>query len=158
MKKTIAVMIASGLFTAPVQAAEWNEAKGGTFVGARLMLAGWNASSNGAAAQLLEKAEEFLVECLREQADHVDAMWMLAALRAARSDDRGLAALAPGLSASVADPRYQLMAAICWLVAGDTAKAIEAARKVEAHRELGAEARFVLAWVSLKRRPENLPN
>ena len=40
MKKTIAIMIATGLFTAPVQAAEWNEVKAGTFVGARLTIGG----------------------------------------------------------------------------------------------------------------------
>ena len=40
MKKTIAAMIATVMITAPVQAAEWNEVKAGTFIGARLTIGG----------------------------------------------------------------------------------------------------------------------
>lgn len=40
MKKTGIVMIAAGLATTPVQAADWNDVRPGTFVGARLAIGG----------------------------------------------------------------------------------------------------------------------
>jgi tetratricopeptide (TPR) repeat protein len=119
-------------------------------IAGRLMLASWNASKEDAGVWL-ERAEGFLVECLRENPDHVEGCSLLAALRASRGDDKSLAALVPHLRAEVEDARYQLMAAVCWLVAGDAARAAEAARKVEADAALAPEGRFILAWAHVAR-------
>lgn len=40
MKKAAIVMIATGLITTPVQAADWSDVRPGTFVGARLTIGG----------------------------------------------------------------------------------------------------------------------
>ena len=40
MKKAAMVMIATGLFATPVQAADWSDVQPGTFVGARLTIGG----------------------------------------------------------------------------------------------------------------------
>jgi hypothetical protein len=40
MKKTVLVIIGTGLFTTPVQAADWNDVRPGTFIGARLTIGG----------------------------------------------------------------------------------------------------------------------
>ena len=40
MKKTVSILIATGLITAPAQAAEWNDVRPGTFIGARLTIGG----------------------------------------------------------------------------------------------------------------------
>lgn len=54
MKKAVMVMIATGLFTTPVQAAEWSEMQPGTFVGARVRLTlGGNAPARPQAALTL---------------------------------------------------------------------------------------------------------
>jgi tetratricopeptide (TPR) repeat protein len=121
------------------------------FLGARLMLALSLASSDGAASAGFAQAEAFLVDCLREQPGHVDGAWMLAALRAASNNEAGLKALAPLFQADVADARYQLMAAVCHLVAGDAAKAVEAAKKASGQSDLAGEGQFIQAWAHLAR-------
>ena len=49
MKNAALVMIATGLVTAPVQAAEWNDVRPGAFVGARLTIGGKNGRKPTAA-------------------------------------------------------------------------------------------------------------
>lgn len=118
------------------------------FLGARLMLAGWHAAADGA----LEQAERYLLLCLREQHDHSEALWMLAALRAVRGDEAGLTALAPAMKRpDVEDPRFQLMAAVCALVAGDADHALVAAQKAAASADLADEGRYALAWAHFRR-------
>src|SRR5262249_40677314 len=96
------------------------------FLGARLALIGIDAT-NGAATQALDRAEHYLVQCLQEQTNHPDALWVLAAVRAARGDEVGLAALAGAMSQGKSDdPRFHLMSAVCHLVAGDLERALQA--------------------------------
>lgn len=52
MKKIAIVMIAAGLLTAPVQAADWSEVRPGTFVGARLTFGGTTGGRPSAALTL----------------------------------------------------------------------------------------------------------
>lgn len=49
MKKSAMVMIAAGLLTTPVQAADWGDARPGTFVGARLTIGGKSGGRPSAA-------------------------------------------------------------------------------------------------------------
>jgi hypothetical protein len=52
MKKAAMVMIATGLLTAPVQAADWSDTRHGTFVGARLTIGGRTGGRPSAALTL----------------------------------------------------------------------------------------------------------
>jgi hypothetical protein len=52
MKKAAMVMIATGLLTAPVQAADWSDVRPGTFVGARLTIGGRTGGRPSAALTL----------------------------------------------------------------------------------------------------------
>ncbi len=121
------------------------------FLGGRLMLASSLAASNGAAGAGLTQAEAFLVECLREQPGHVEASWMLAALRATTGNEAGLKELVRLFRPEVEDGRYQLMAAVCHLVAGDGARAVEAAKKASTQADLAGEGQYILAWAHLQR-------
>jgi hypothetical protein len=115
------------------------------------MLAGWHASQNGAMDGILQQAERFLLLCLHEQADHTAALWMLASLRALRRDEAGLAALEPAMNRpEVEDGRFQLMSAICSLVAGKADQAVEAGKKAMAAAELDDEGRYVTACAHLQ--------
>ena len=49
MKKAAAAMIATSLLAAPAQAAEWNDVRPGTFIGARLTIGGQNGGRPSAA-------------------------------------------------------------------------------------------------------------
>lgn len=49
MKNAVLVMSAAGLVTAPVQAADWSDARPGTFVGARLTIGGKSGTRPSAA-------------------------------------------------------------------------------------------------------------
>src|SRR5688500_18041910 len=49
MRNAVLVMVATGLFAAPVQAAHWSDARPGTFVGARLTLGGKTGTRPSAA-------------------------------------------------------------------------------------------------------------
>ena len=52
MKNAAIVLIASALFTSPVQAADWNDVRPGTFVGARLTIGGHTGGRPSAALTL----------------------------------------------------------------------------------------------------------
>jgi tetratricopeptide (TPR) repeat protein len=122
------------------------------FLGAKLMLTAWNSSQNGAMDGLLQQAERFLMLCLRDHADHTAALWMMAALRALRGDEPGLVALEPAMNRpDVEDARFQLMAAICALVAGKADQAVEVGKKAMTATELADEGRYVVAWAQLQR-------
>ena len=49
MKKSVAAIIATALFTAPAYAADWNEMRPGTFIGARLTIGGQSGGRPSAA-------------------------------------------------------------------------------------------------------------
>jgi len=124
------------------------------FLGARLMLARWTA--DGSNPQGLEQAEAFLRRCLREQSNHPDALWVLAALRAMRGDAEGLAALAPTMNRpEVREPRFHLLAAVCLLLNNQAEESAAAAARAAASPELAPEGQFVLAWAHLRRGDEN---
>ncbi len=128
------------------------------FLGARLALASTcfgqgaeDAARNGTARSSLPgDVERLLLECLREQPDHADALWTLAALRAVAGDDTGLAELAPRMNRpDVADARFHYLAGVCHLAGHDPARALEAAGRAAAAPGLRAEAQYVAAWAHL---------
>ena len=108
------------------------------------------ATDNGEQRPGLEPARRLLLECLREQPDHVEALWTLAALRAVAGDTATLAAQAPAMNRpEVKDARFHYLAAVCHLAARDYAQAAEAAGRAAADPELAVEGRFVMAWAHL---------
>src|SRR5262249_26980699 len=128
------------------------------FLGARLALASGAhpaapsgdgaADGNGVApkadGQGPSLAERLLLECLREQPDHADALWVLAALRSAAGDVTGLAALAPGMDRpAVEDAGFHYLAAVSHLAAGNFERVLEAGRRAEADPALAVESQFV---------------
>lgn len=59
MKNVVMVMAAAGLVTAPVQAADWNDARPGTFVGARLTIGGKTGGRPSAALTIAPTQNRF---------------------------------------------------------------------------------------------------
>ena len=93
------------------------------FLAARLALA------DGEDAHL-RSAGDFLQECLKDNPDHTDALWCLAAVRAVAGDRAGLAAQAAVTDRpQVTDPRFHYLAAVCHLAARDDERVIEAAQR-----------------------------
>jgi tetratricopeptide (TPR) repeat protein len=101
------------------------------FLGARLTL---QAALESAAAEsnVLDAAHEFLDIVLQEQPEHTEALWLLAAVRWLMHDREGLARQAPLMHRDdYPEPRYQLMAALCRLTAGDSAGTVAACQRLQ---------------------------
>src|SRR5439155_19526945 len=121
------------------------------FLGARLALASLGKvppdvapSGNGEAVKLEGVpvlVERLLLECLREQPDHADALWVQAALRSVASDVAGLAALAPSMDRpEVKDARFHYLAAVSHLAAGDHARVLEAGKRAATDPALAGQS------------------
>src|SRR5262249_60728332 len=94
----------------------------------------------------LDAPRRLLEECLREQPDHVDALWCLAAVRSVQGDREGLAAQAPFMDRpAVTDPRFHFLGAVCNLAAKNYRQAVELASRAAQDRTLEDESRLVLA-------------
>ena len=80
-----------------------------------------NAYGHGAkeVATALADSVELLQTCLRDDPDHADALWCLAAVRSVLGDREGLAAQAPAMNRpAVPDARFHYLGAACHLAAG----------------------------------------
>ncbi len=112
---------------------------GVAFLGARLALSAAPA-----------EAEALLRECLKDNPEHVEALWLLAALLAARGDRAGLVVLAPSLNRpEVPDARFHYLAAVCHLAAGDFKQVLEACRRAWGEPSLTVECRYLMGWAAL---------
>jgi tetratricopeptide (TPR) repeat protein len=121
------------------------------FLGARLALSANGHADNGAAGPLHE-ARELLQLCCQEDREHVQALGCLAALRSTLGDRVGLAEQAALLDRpDVQAPRFQYLAAVCHLAAGDYAKSLEAGRRALAlaDAELAVEIEYVMGCAHL---------
>jgi tetratricopeptide (TPR) repeat protein len=97
-----------------------------------------------------------LHECLRDDPDHVEALWVQAAVRSVIGDSQGLAAQAALMDrVEVKDPRFHFLGAICYLAAGDYPRSIELAQRAAADAGLAVESQFVLAWAHLHQHDED---
>jgi tetratricopeptide (TPR) repeat protein len=134
---------ALGLTRGPLRAAI-------AFLGARLALR--KAPTDRAA---LDTATALLSECLKEQPDHVDALWCLAAVRSVGGDREALAAQAPRMNRpDVTDPRFHYLGAVCHLAAGNYATVLDLARRAATDETLAADSQFLMAWAYLHRNEE----
>jgi tetratricopeptide (TPR) repeat protein len=130
------------------------------FLGARLALQASAvrrpAEGNGEPAALpadVEEARHLLQQCLKDDPDHVDALWRLAAVRAVAGDQEGLAAQSAVMHRpDVRDSRFQYLAAVCHLAAGDYGRALEAAGLSAADPALAADSHYLMGWAHLHRR------
>jgi Flp pilus assembly protein TadD len=122
------------------------------FLGARLALHSIGEANDLAATDARQAALDLLQKCLRADANHADALWVLAAVRSADGDLRGLAELAPALKQpAVADARFHYLATVCHLAAGDNAAAIEASRRAATDPALAVESAYLRAWAHWQR-------
>jgi tetratricopeptide (TPR) repeat protein len=139
VRRAAAIDAALGLTDGPLRAAI-------AFLGARLALRE-GIKADGA----LDAPRRLLEECLRTQPDHADALWSLAAVRAAQGDREGLAQQAPRMDRpDVADGRFHFMGAVCQLAARDYRKALEQGERALRDNALEVEGRFVLALAYLR--------
>lgn len=130
------------------------------FLGARLALANYFKTANrGCDHPSWQQAAAFLQTCLQHQPDHTEALWRLAAMRAAEGNRAGLAALAADLRRpEVEHALYHYMGAVSNLAAGAPQEAIAAAERVASSGTIDAEqppthispleleSAFVLGW------------
>jgi tetratricopeptide (TPR) repeat protein len=123
------------------------------YLGARLALAAFlaapapdNDPSRGA------EVLELLEECLRAAPDHTEALWCRAAVHALLGHDEKLAELAATMQpAAVADPRYDYLAALCHLHAGNDQGVLEASQRASADKALAGDSAYLLGWAQLRR-------
>ncbi len=115
------------------------------FLGARLQM-----REGVAELSALAKTSQLLVECLRHDPQHVQALWCLAAVRSVTGDRDKLAAMAPAMNRpEVKDARFHYLGAVCALAAKDYAQAVELGRRAAADEAVAADSQFVVAWALL---------
>ena len=123
------------------------------YLGARLALREGvrpNLEQTPATESALATGQRLLNECLREQPDHPDALWCLAAVKSVLGDTPGLADLAPQMDRpNVTDSRFHYLGAVCSLAAGDFRRVIERGERAIRDPNLATESRFVMAWAAL---------
>lgn len=137
---------ALGMTRGPVRAAV-------AYLGARLTL----REAGGTADADFGAPIAFLEECLRDEPDHPQALWVLAALRSLQGNIPGLIEMAPRMTkADVTEPRYHLMGALCCLTAKQYAPAFEAGQRAAKEPTLQVEAYFILglALMHVNKLPE----
>jgi tetratricopeptide (TPR) repeat protein len=124
---------ALGLTCGPLRAAV-------AFLGARLALRD----------KALDASRTLLEECLREEPDHVEALWCLAAVRSVQGDRDGLAAQAALMDRQeVSDARFHFLGAVCNLAARQYRNVLKLAQRSAKDHDLEVESRFVMAWAHL---------
>jgi tetratricopeptide (TPR) repeat protein len=124
-------------------------------LGARLALLASKdqLAADPSTAPHLPQVLELLDVCLREDPQNPQALWLLAAVRAVRNDRDGLVQLAPRMKRpDVADPRFQLLAAVCLLAAGEYDAVLEACALASKDAALAVECSFLVGWAQLFRR------
>jgi tetratricopeptide (TPR) repeat protein len=119
------------------------------FLGAKLALKE-SITTPGARPDALSKSMALLKECLREDPDHVDALWCLAAVRSCVGDHEGLAQQAALMDrAGVKDARFHFMGAVCSLAAKDYNRVVEFGQRAAADDGLAVESHYLMAWAHL---------
>jgi tetratricopeptide (TPR) repeat protein len=97
-----------------------------------------------------QHALSLLEACTREDANHIEALWCLAAVRSALADREGLANLAPLMNRpDVKDARFHYLGAVCHLAARDYPAALELGQRAAADESLAIESHYVMAWAHL---------
>ncbi len=127
-------------------------------IGYRLSAIGQKPSTNGQQEEQqpseptaeLEHSQALLEACLRDDPDHIEALWRLAAVRSVRGDRAGLAAQAPAMNRpAVRDTRFHYLGAVCHLAAKNYETVVELSQRAAADESLAIESQFLMAWAYL---------
>ncbi len=111
---------------------------------------GANGASPGPQPSPWHEAAHLLEVCLRDDADHTEALWQLAAVRAILGDDQALAKQAAAVDRpGFTDPRFLYFAAVCHLAAGNAERALDLARRAAEDANLAADSHYLMGWVYL---------
>src|SRR5262249_23685909 len=93
---------------------------------------------------------DLLHQCLRDDPDHTEALWSLAAARTMLGDRDGLAAQAPAMNRpAVTDARFHYFGAVCHLAARDFPRVLELAQRAAADESLTVECHYLMGWAHL---------
>src|SRR5262249_11944931 len=101
-----------------------------------------------------EQASNLLSECLKADPEHEAGLWCMAAIRCVRGQTDGLAAQAAARyrreeQTDPHDARFNFLAAVCHLAAGEHGRAMESARKAaEKDANLAMECAYLLGWAA----------
>jgi tetratricopeptide (TPR) repeat protein len=91
-----------------------------------------------------------LESCLRDDPNHTEALWCLAAVRSMLGDREGLARQADVMDRPAArDPRFHYLGAVCHLAAKRYDTVLELSRRAAADETLAVESQFLMAWAYL---------
>ncbi len=87
---------------------------------------------------------------MRDDPDHIDALWCLAAVRSVLGDRDGLAVQAPAMNRpAVRDARYHYLGAVCHLAAKEYGAVLELSQRAAADESLAVESQLLMAWAHL---------
>jgi tetratricopeptide (TPR) repeat protein len=107
-------------------------------------------TTDSASAPSLAHSQALLEACLRDDPDHIEALWCLAAVRSVRGDRAGLAAQSPAMNRpAVRDARFHYLGAVCHLAAKDYGTVVELSQRAAADVSLAVESQFLMAWAYL---------
>jgi tetratricopeptide (TPR) repeat protein len=123
-------------------------------LGARLVLAGINSQGPEPRnhPDAVQPALELLDECLKEQPDHAQALWLRAAVRYVLDDRAGLGAQAGAMNRpDVSDARFHYLAGVCRLAAGDYEGVLECCRRAAVDPGFAVESAYLAGWANIYR-------
>jgi tetratricopeptide (TPR) repeat protein len=105
----------------------------------------------GALRTALAPTLNLLQECLKEDPEHIEAQWCLAAVRSVIGDRSALAGQAAAMNRpAVTDARFHFLGAVCHLAAKDYAKVVELSQRAASVDEsLSAECHYLMGWAYL---------
>jgi tetratricopeptide (TPR) repeat protein len=91
-----------------------------------------------------------LEACLRDDPDHTEALWCLAAVHSVAGDHDALAAHAPRMDRpTVTDARFHYLGAVCHLAAKKYGNALELGQRAAADESLAPDSHYLMAWAHL---------
>ena len=91
-----------------------------------------------------------LETCLRDDPNHIEALWCLAAVRSLLDDREGLARQAAQMNRpAVSDARFHYLGAVCHLAAKEYDAVLELSQRAAAEESLAVESQFLMAWAYL---------
>jgi tetratricopeptide (TPR) repeat protein len=107
-------------------------------------------NGRGSEQPSLTQSLTLLESCLRDDPNHTEALWCLAAVRSVLGDREGLARQAAVMDRpAVRDARFHYLGAVCHLAAKHYDAVLELSRRAAADESLAMESQFVMAWAYL---------
>jgi len=98
----------------------------------------------------LSGVQTLLQECLKDDPDHIEALWCLAAVRSVMGDKERLKEQAAAMDRpGVKDARFHYLGAVCHLARQDYKRAVELSAQAATDESLAAESQYLMAWAHL---------